>query len=102
PGAGRSELDIIDVPALEGIGDAVNRVEIEADQHSLASECAKPERSVAPDAAQGQLSGGSAAGDRGEGRAAVVADLHRGQVETAISFRTQDVVDRQGNPGVVR
>src|SRR5262249_51095967 len=36
PGGGRGDLDIIDVPALEVIEDAVYCVEGEADQHSLA------------------------------------------------------------------
>src|SRR5262249_42842030 len=103
PGAGRCELDIIDVPALEVIEDAVHRVEGEADQHSLSGECRQTERGVTPGAAQGQLSDGCAAGDRGKGRAAVVADLHRGHVEIRIiSFRLQDVVERQADAGVVR
>src|SRR5262249_53237591 len=77
-GPGRGQLDVIDVPALEVVEDAIDGVEIEPQQDGLSCEGGQVERGRSPGAAQRQLGAAGVAGDGRERGSAVVADLDRG------------------------
>src|SRR5262249_46380519 len=84
---GGPDLHVIDVPSLEIVGDAVNRVEQKADLDVLAGERGEAGRGRAPGAAQRQTAAAGAGEDGAERGEVVVAHLHAGDVETAVTFR---------------
>src|SRR5262249_53332292 len=86
---------VIDVPALEGVGGAVNGVEQEADLDVLTRERREVGRGREPGAAQRQTGAAGAGEDGGGGSEVVVAHLHAGDVETAVALRLEDVVETE-------